>query len=70
MLNAFYNPFFGLDTVCVSIAARTWLLRLNNVAVVCSREKFGDFHFYLLPGSVPAFPFKFFFAHKYAFLSV
>ena len=45
MLNAFYNPFFGLDTVCVSIAAGHGYCRLNNVAVVCSREKFGDFHF-------------------------
>ena len=67
MLNAFYNPFFGLDTVCVSIAAGHGYCRLNNVAVVCSREKFGDFHFIsYLDQSLP-FHFKFFFAHKYAF---
>ena len=67
MLNAFYNPFFGLDTVCISIAAGHGYCRLNNVAVVCGREKFGDFHFIsYLDQSLP-FHFKFFFTHKYAF---
>ena len=60
MLNAFYNPFFGLDTVCGFYSSRTWLLQAQYVAVVCSREKFGDFHFIsYLDQSLP-FHFKFF----------
>ena len=39
MLNAFYNPFFGLDTVCVSIAAGHGYSRLNDIAVVHVAER-------------------------------
>ena len=40
MLNAFDDPLFGSDAVCVSVAARHGYCRLNDIAVVCGREIF------------------------------
>ena len=45
MLNAFDDAFFGSDAVCVSVAAGHGYCRLNDIAVVRGREKFGDLYF-------------------------
>ena len=45
MLNAFDDPLFGSDAVCVSVAAGHGYCRLNDIAVVRGREKFGDLYF-------------------------
>ena len=69
MFNAFDDPLFGFDAVCVSVAAGHGYGRFDDVAVVCGREKFGDFYFHLLAffHQPLSFHFKFFFSHKYAF---
>ena len=67
MLNAFDDPLFGSDTVCVSVAAGHGYCRLNDIAVVRGREKFGDCYFISYLDQPLSFHFKFFFSHKYAF---
>ena len=41
MLNAFDDPLFGSDAVCVSVAARHGYCRLNDIAVVCGILGYG-----------------------------
>ena len=67
MLNAFDDALFGSDAVCVYVAARHGYCRLNDIAVVRGREKFGDLYFIAHLYQPLSFHFKFFFAHKYAF---
>ena len=67
MLNAFDDPLFGSDAVCVSVAARHGYCRLNDIAVVCGREKFGDLYLISHLYQPLSFHFKFFFSHKHAF---
>ena len=67
MLNAFDDPLFGSDAVCVSVADRHGYCSLNDIAVVCGREKFGDFYLISYLDQPLSFHFKFFFSHKYAF---
>ena len=67
MLNAFDDSLFGSDAVCVSVAAGHGYCRLDDIAVVSGREKFGDFYFISHLDQPLSFHFKFFFAHKYAF---
>ena len=67
MLNAFDDPLFGSDAVCVSVAARHGYCRLNDIAVVCGREKFGDLYFISHLYQPLSFHLKFFFSHKLAF---
>ena len=45
MLNAFDDALFGSDAVCISVTARHGYCRLNDIAVVRGREKFGDLYF-------------------------
>ena len=67
MFNAFDDPLFGFDAVCVSVAAGHGYGRFDDVAVVCGREKFGDFYLISYLDQPLSFHFKFFFSHKYAF---
>ena len=67
MLNAFDDSLFRSDAVCVSVAAGHGYCRLNDIAVVSGREKFGDFYFISHLDQPLSFHFKFFFSHKYAF---
>ena len=67
MLNAFDDALFGSDTVCISVAAGHGYCRLNDIAVVRGREKFGDLYFISHLYQPLSFHFKFFFSHKYAF---
>ena len=63
MLNAFDDPLFGSDAVCVSVAARHGYCRLNDIAVVCGREKFGDLYFISHLYQPLSFHFKPFLSH-------
>lgn len=67
MLNAFDDALFGSDAVCISVAAGHGYCRLNDIAVVRGREKFGDLYFISYLDQPLSFHFKFFFSHKHAF---
>ena len=63
MFNAFDDPLFGFDAVCVSVATGHGYGRFDDVAVVCGREKFGDFYFISYLDQPLSFHFKPFLSH-------
>ena len=63
MLNAFDDALFGSDAVCVSVTARHGYCRLNDIAVVRGREKFGDLYFISHLYQPLSFHFKPFLSH-------